>query len=60
MRKASNMTIHWLCAISSGCAQPAGTNGNASLICTTAVIADNFRDYCPNAFTLDALLKAKE
>ena len=23
------------------------------------VIANNFRDYCPNAFTLDALLKAK-
>lgn len=24
------------------------------------VSADNFRDYCPNAFTLDALLKAKQ
>ena len=24
------------------------------------VIADNFRDYCPNAFTLDALLQEKE
>ena len=24
------------------------------------VIADNFRDYCPNAFTLDALLQGKE
>ncbi|MGA7309873.1 MAG: DUF6455 family protein [Pseudolabrys sp.] len=24
------------------------------------VIAANFRDYCPNAFTLDALLKAKQ
>jgi hypothetical protein len=24
------------------------------------VTADNFRDYCPNAFTLDALLKAKQ
>jgi Family of unknown function (DUF6455) len=23
------------------------------------VIADNFRDYCPNAFTLDALLQQK-
>jgi Family of unknown function (DUF6455) len=23
------------------------------------VIADNFRDYCPNAFTLDALLQEK-
>ena len=26
----------------------------------SGVIADNFRDYCPNAFTLDALLKAKQ
>jgi hypothetical protein len=24
------------------------------------VTADNFRDYCPNAFTLDALLQAKQ
>jgi hypothetical protein len=24
------------------------------------VSADNYRDYCPNAFTLDALLKAKQ
>jgi hypothetical protein len=24
------------------------------------IIADNFRDYCPNAFTLDALLQDKE
>lgn len=24
------------------------------------VIADNFRDYCPNAFTLEALLQEKE
>ena len=24
------------------------------------VITDNFRDYCPNAFTLDALLQAKQ
>ena len=24
------------------------------------VIADNFRDYCPNAFTLDALLQEKQ
>jgi hypothetical protein len=24
------------------------------------VLAENFRDYCPNAFTLDALLKAKQ
>ncbi|MGA7739273.1 MAG: hypothetical protein WCB22_28120, partial [Pseudolabrys sp.] len=24
------------------------------------VSADNFRDYCPNAFTLDALLKVKQ
>ena len=24
------------------------------------VIAENFRDYCPNAFTLDALLQEKE
>jgi transcriptional regulator with XRE-family HTH domain len=23
-------------------------------------LADNFREYCPNAFTLDALLKAKQ
>ena len=23
------------------------------------IISDNFRDYCPNAFTLDALLKAR-
>jgi len=25
-----------------------------------SVSVDNFRDYCPNAFTLDALLKAKQ
>jgi Family of unknown function (DUF6455) len=24
------------------------------------IIADNFRDYCPNAFTLEALLQEKE
>jgi hypothetical protein len=24
------------------------------------ILADNFRDYCPNAFTLDALLQEKE
>jgi len=24
------------------------------------VITENFRDYCPNAFTLDALLKARQ
>ena len=24
------------------------------------VLAENFRDYCPNAFTLDALLKTKQ
>jgi hypothetical protein len=27
---------------------------------TNGIISDNFRDYCPNAFTLDALLKAKQ
>ena len=27
---------------------------------TNGIIGDNFRDYCPNAFTLDALLKAKQ
>lgn len=24
------------------------------------VLAENFRDYCPNAYTLDAILKAKQ
>jgi hypothetical protein len=48
-----------VCETCSGCAQHAGTNA-CELDLANGVSADKFRDYCPNAFTLDALLQAKQ
>lgn len=37
-----------------------GYKRQCELDLASGAITDNFRDYCPNAFTLDALLKAKQ
>jgi hypothetical protein len=51
IKMTSKMMSPWLCATLSGCARPCRFD------LANGVIADNFHDYCPNAFTLDVLMQ---